>query len=145
MPTELELQAKLVESIKEIGGFGYKQSNKFLAGPPDLYLSHWVTGAVYIEVKKNYRGDKKIGTTVLQRNTMDKMQKAGSKVAVAVLIEQDGPPGNWEINISADTQSIRLDDSWEKLEKERGQPWPILDMMKICDDLSHGGASDDVV
>lgn len=145
MPTELELQAKLVEAVKEAGGFGYKQSNKFLAGPPDLYLSHPSTGAVYIEIKKNYRGDRKVSTTTLQRETMKRMRLAGSKCAVAVLIEQDGPSGSYDIYITDFTDSDRIDNTWDKFHKNRGEPWPIILMMGVCGALSHGGASDDMV
>ena len=145
MATELEIQSRLVKAIKDAGGFGYKLNNKFLAGPPDLYLTHKDTGPVFIEVKKNFQGQKNVQTTPLQRVTMQNMKKAGTRCGVAVIIPLPNLFGGYDIYITSNTESLRIDDSWLMLHKKKGGDWPILEMMRACDTLTHSGASDVMV
>lgn len=132
MPKELDLQAKLVKAAKDAGGYGYKQSNKFLAGPPDLYLSHPATGAVFIEVKKNHPGQKNVGTTPLQRTVMKQMQMAGSKCGVVVVIPLPDIIGGYDIFVSKNIESLRIDESWLELRRRKGEDWPISEIMRHC-------------
>lgn len=50
---EIDIQAKLIDDYLDAykGGIGYKQSNMFRAGVPDLRLAHLRTGEWNIEVK----------------------------------------------------------------------------------------------
>jgi hypothetical protein len=135
MPTELQLQAELVKACKEAGGFGYKQSNKFLAGPPDLYLSHEATGPVFIEVKLNDPSSKVANVTPLQTDTIQRMQKAGSRCAVCVLVPMPTAlGGGYDIYMNTNPTKLKLDDSWIHIVKKRGDKWPIQTMMLVCAD-----------
>jgi hypothetical protein len=135
MPTELQLQAELVKACKEAGGFGYKQSNKFLAGPPDLYLSHPETGPVFIEVKLNDPSSKVANVTPLQTETISRMQAAGSRCAVCVLVPIGSAlGGGYDIYMNTDPTKLKIDESWPYFCKLRGEKWPILTMMALCSD-----------
>ena len=139
MLTELQIQAKLVEAIKEVGGFGYKQSNKFLAGPPDLFLTHEDTGPVFIEVKLMENPSRPVLVTPLQELTMKRMQKAKTKCGVAVVIPAiEATGGGYFIYITSDPTKKRIDSSWKMFDKKRGEQWPIIEMMEVCDTMPHG-------
>lgn len=133
MLTELQLQSKLVEAIKEEGGFGFKLSNKFLAGPPDLYLSHPSTGTVFIEMKLNSRMQRPVNVTDLQLHTISKMQKAGTRCGIVVVIATPSVVGEYDLFFTADPKNRNLNnDGWVEMYKKRGERWPVLDMMRHC-------------
>lgn len=137
MTTELKIQANMVFDLKRADGFGYKQSNKFLAGPPDLYLSHPSTGPVYIEVKLNDPSSKLVNVTPLQEETIKRMQASGSKCAIVVVVPLSGVVGGYDIFVTTDPTKKRLDDDWIILHKPRGENWPMLAMMSVCDTVPH--------
>lgn len=147
MLTELQLQSKLVEAVKRIGGFGYKQSNKFLAGPPDLYLSHPATGPVFIEVKLNQPGHNVVLVSPLQESTIIRMQNAGSRCGVLVLMPLTDIIGGYDLFFTSDPSLKRLDKgAWSEFHKGRGEEWPILDVMRLAstglENKKQGGAFD---
>lgn len=84
MASELQYQTHLVEAANRMG-FGFKMSNRFLAGIPDLFLQ--VTGkpTLVVEIKKWTSLPKlpvtpiESGLTPLQRQTLLDMLKAGTK------------------------------------------------------------------
>lgn len=141
MLTELQLQSKLVDAVKKAGGFGYKQSNKFLAGPPDLYLSHPAIGPAFIEVKLNDPSSKVVNITPLQTLTMQKMQAAGSRCGVCVLVPiGTSIGGGYDVYMNTDPTKLRLDDTWVHYVKGRGDDWPVIAMMSVCKDTRHSAA-----
>jgi hypothetical protein len=132
--SELDIQSKLVAACKEAGGYGYKQSNKFLAGVPDLYLSHYSYGPIFVEVKLLPATSTVVAVTPLQEETMKKMRAAGSKVCILAVREVDGRA--YDMFVTGDLEKKRLDATWASIRKEFRKDWPITWLFKTCDIVS---------
>jgi hypothetical protein len=87
---ELDLQTRILNEIRDAGGWGRKWASPLQAGVPDLIVHHYTFGTMFIEVKlviaKNF-GSPKIATTVLQKAEMTKIKAAGGRAMVLCGIE----------------------------------------------------------
>ncbi len=77
---ELDVQTKIIKSVRRDGGYGRKLSNKFLIGIPDLLVCLLPFVPCYCEVKDlgevTDKFDVKIETTPKQKYEMELMSKA---------------------------------------------------------------------
>jgi hypothetical protein len=80
MPSELDYQKRIIDSVKQIGGHGRKQSHKFSIGVPDLLLR--VPGFVPIEAEIKLELDvtdgfnRDSGLTERQRQELNRANEA---------------------------------------------------------------------
>lgn len=135
---ELDIQRHLYEQVRKEGGYGHKMSHQFLAGVPDLLLIHpdlgtWVVEVKFLSLPKGYVP---IGTTKLQEEHLRRINEAGGKACVIVVVK-DGD----EYTLYATTSFEQMQTGrWEKkfptsigMTKKRGEKWPIVDLLKILE------------
>lgn len=81
MANELDCQRLVVKAVREHGGFGFKMSNRFLAGIPDLLIQHETLGTGLWEVKLDKYHPRqqvfKLKLTELQKKTLKDFAAAG--------------------------------------------------------------------
>lgn len=74
---ELDFQKKIIDLIREEGGYGYKLSNRFKVGIPDLLIAAPMRGVVFFECKclndVPAQFDKKTGITPIQQEHLNKL------------------------------------------------------------------------
>jgi hypothetical protein len=129
MPTELDMQEKLVEAVKKIeGGYGFKLSNKFLAGIPDLFLSTPSVGPVLLEVKMVDGPEELVLLTPLQRHVIIKLKAAGTAAGI-VAIRPEEEFRRYTAYVTTDHDVVRINSNMSKFIKVVGEPWPIEYMM----------------
>ena len=130
--TELAHQRKIIDDFKKAfpGAYGIKMSNRFLSGVPDLFLKAPGHDAMFVEMKvadyKKKGGFVNVGTTLLQRETMRSMERAGIRCEVwVVVVDASGtymlrtPPEATKVECSLDSL----------VKKERGSPWPLIEFV----------------
>ena len=129
---ENDFQRALIDTTKELGGWGIKLSNRFLAGIPDL------GECFFIECKrKGFRRELaidqkiRIETTAIQRAVMRAMQHAGANVAVVLLIDINPQYIFISRYPEVDFCIWGRDDF---LRRKRGEPWPIKLIMNYIED-----------
>jgi hypothetical protein len=122
MVTELDIQAKIIKSVKNLGGYGFKTDSKHIAGLPDLFLSMINVGGAFVEVKFLPTIKSSLTLTVLQRDTLRRMQSAGMSCGwlAVVKIDQD-----YALYASNDHQVLRLHQQYFLMNKLKGTEWPI--------------------
>lgn len=133
MPAELYHQRTIIEDTKKTNpmAFAIKLSHRFMSGVPDLLIAVPGHGHAFVEVKRveaNIDSESiRIGTTPLQRATLEAMRSAGLRAEVWVAIE-DG----------ADTRMLRVPPQVTKLQldlrklprRKRGEGWPIIEFLQ---------------
>lgn len=96
---ELGLQKLVIDAVRRDQGFGFKLSNKFLIGIPDLFLHLPVFGTGLWEVKLNDKPkvaeSVKLNVTPLQEKVLTDYEKAGGCAGVISFIRT---PANYYIN-----------------------------------------------
>lgn len=95
--SENTYQARIVKSIRMQGGFARKWASEYNIGVPDIIGAYKDLGPFFMEVKlfnANIK-DKKIGTTPIQRHTMEQMEAAGMLCMVVPIVVWT--PGNFNI------------------------------------------------
>jgi len=127
---ELRFQRRLKEECIRQGGMGWKLSNQFLAGIPDLVLIlNGVTA--FVECKKAHYKTFELGkkilikTTKLQKKTMRDVKRAGGVIRVVILIE-DKNSSNVYIYSTDDPDKQYC--QWgvdDFILRKRGTPWPV--------------------
>lgn len=74
---ELDFQKRIIDLIREEGGYGYKLSNRFKVGIPDLLIAAPLRGVVFFECKclneVSAQFDKKTGITAIQQDHLNKL------------------------------------------------------------------------
>ena len=91
---ELGYQRLILKAVTEVGGCGWKLSNKFLVGIPDLVMSMPWFGTSFWEVKmaqmpKKIPGMVKWKCTKLQLDTLQKLNAAGARGGFIVIAKGD--------------------------------------------------------
>tara|TARA_R100001594_G_scaffold33685_6_gene62459 strand:+ start:4284 stop:4712 length:429 start_codon:yes stop_codon:yes gene_type:complete len=84
---ELDFQARLVKETKINAGFGFKIATRHQAGIPDLFIKWPQYDGVFIECKKASNDKLELGLTALQRETIERLIRAGQPVGWALLFE----------------------------------------------------------
>lgn len=102
MANEITHQRKIIEAVRQQGGWGSKWASKLQAGRPDLILCLPEMGMFAAEVKrvapKSDDWSRAIKLTALQRETLRRIVSAGGLAMVMVVIELQR---NWERRIAA--------------------------------------------
>ena len=130
MPRELDYQSKLIEDLKELGGWGYKTDHKHMAGLPDLVLVHPETRAMFLEVK--ITGPSGIVLlSPIQMATMKKMKERGAPIGVVAIRPVFGTH-DYEVWATPMVDQIRVNENYKKFDKLKGEKWPILQVMRHC-------------
>jgi len=125
--SELNHQRIIINDFKKVfpGAFAIKMSHRFMSGIPDLLLKAPGHEVMVVEMKvAKYRktGYVPIETTLLQRQTMIAMEKAGLRCEVWVVVVD--PSGTYMLRCPP--EATRVECTLEFLtRKERGQPWPV--------------------
>lgn len=88
---EKEWQRKIVQTIKDEGGWGRKWASPYAIGVPDLILCHGLFSTYFMEVKHldvTNRSTKPVlvGLTDNQVSTCRQIEKAGGKVVVGAVV-----------------------------------------------------------
>jgi len=132
--TELKYQTELVKDAKALSnGYGWKLSNRFLVGIPDLFLAD--RGMYIILETKEEKWPKtgatiKFGVTSIQETTLRRMANAGLNVAMGLCTRT--PAGGHIVFLAKPALSLNV--SLEEVissgyRKENGT-WPISDIVK---------------
>jgi hypothetical protein len=100
-----------------------------LSGVPDLFMKAPGHDAMFVEVKvADYKkkGYVKVETTLLQREVMIRMERAGMRCEVwVVVVDASGT-----YMLRTPPEATRVECSLDSLvRKERGSPWPIVDFV----------------
>lgn len=125
--SELAHQRKVIDEFKKAfpGAYGIKMSHRFLSGVPDLLLKAPGHEAMFVEMKlADYKkkGYVNVETSILQRETMAKMERAGLRCEVWVVVVD--ATGLYMLRVPP--EATRVECSLESLaKKERGQSWPM--------------------
>jgi len=131
MPTELDMQEKLVDAVKKVeGGYGFKLSNKFLAGIPDLFLSTPSVGPVLLEVKMVEGPEQLVLLTPLQRHVIIRLKAAGTAAGI-IVIRPEEEFRRYTAYVTTDHDVVRVNKDMAKFVKVVGEPWPIEYMMMV--------------
>ena len=124
---ELDVQRHIAEGCNRFGGYGFKNNNKFLAGIPDLFLSSKKHGPMMIEVKLLKGTESATGVSPIQVSTMKKLKAAGCATGLLAVRRLD--VGRWSIYASRNPEKYFIDNDFQKWVKERGQSWPVEEIM----------------
>ena len=126
--SELKFQRALIKELKEIQGHGWKSSNQFLAGIPDLVMIHPDYPACFIETKvvkvdQMFNGKIiPIKTTPLQKANLRKIQSAGGMAGIVVLVDHRWPQYLY-ITADIDMPHFKFGEH-PHIQRRRG--WPYL-------------------
>lgn len=101
MLNELDLQTKIVDAVKDVGGHAFKCSNRFLIGVVDISMKIPGFPHAYNEVKLVKPWPKKsatvsLDTTPKQIKFLKEYRKAGGK-AMYTVFAHDGKQWLWHI------------------------------------------------
>lgn len=130
---ETDLQTELKNAVIDAGGYAYKQSNRFLVGVLDLFVQLPPRPTVILEVKyeKSPRKDGrvKVDLSPHQIRNMNAINKAGG-IAGWIILTRRGPGEyGWNVGRTPPTDYVLAAPSCVNV-KERGQPWPIKDIIR---------------
>jgi hypothetical protein len=85
MPNELQHQSNIIKAVIASGGWGFKLSNAFLSGIPDLLLLH--KGRVaFVEVKLVTTCAQVVKTSPVQVLVLNKVKAVGCMAALLVVV-----------------------------------------------------------
>ena len=130
MKSELDFQEDLVEAVKKVkDGYGFKMSNKFLAGIPDLFLTTPSVGPVMLEVKVIDGPEQLVLLTPLQRHSIIRLKAAGMAAGVCAIRRED-EYRKYTAYVTTDHEVCRVNSEMTKFTKVIGSPWPIEAMME---------------
>jgi hypothetical protein len=139
MTKELPFQRKIINAVKECGGWGCKLSNQFTSGIPDLVLQLPDRPKYLVEVKMVALpvrpGDMlKVALTVLQKKTILDDQGAGG--STGVLVCHSTP----KFDLIYVTRNVTTMPTKEEFlakcqTRSRGQPLSILVRLQLLDPL----------
>lgn len=129
--TELTHQRKIIDDFKKAfpQAYAIKMSNRFLSGVPDLMLKAPGHDVILVEMKLTEykkKGYVNVDTTILQRETMRMMERAGLRCEVwVVVVDVTGL-----YMLRTPPEATKVECTLESLvKKERGQPWPIIEFV----------------
>lgn len=134
MPHEVVYQKYMIDGVDEMGGYGLKMSNAFLAGVPDMLLKlpAWGQPQIWEAKKETYQWIKVgglpqpilINTTPLQKKTLRDMRKSGIQVAVIVILPGPGRSVTLALTRDIDQRQIQREE-FNRCHYVRslGEPW----------------------
>lgn len=136
---ELDFQKRVIDLIREEGGYGYKLSNRFKVGIPDLLIAAPLKGVVFFECKclneVGERFDKKTGITPIQQEHLNKLNSTqdhpiGCQLIFLVHKGEERAvvwPAHWGKMTSDYEKDVRI---WEGRQPRSKTKW---DAMKLVD------------
>lgn len=111
--TELEAQRLVVKAAKSVGGTGWKLSNRFLIGVPDLLICvpGQSTGIWEVKMNDKPKGEEiTLKLTPLQEKTLSDLDNAGGYCGVISFLRTTG-----EVEMDAFLyKTLRYEDIWIK-------------------------------
>lgn len=91
---EVDIQRSILDLVRDVGGFGFKMSNQFLSGVPDLFVVLPTFAPVLMEVKNEGEVKettiRKVGVTPLQREKLLRLNQLGNFGMVATAFKLNG-------------------------------------------------------
>lgn len=139
MKPEIDLQHDLINAaMKRPGGFGYKLSNRFTTGVPDLFLAVPPLRPVIVEVKKQeYKPyEVKIDLSARQQLFLTQLTKAGQPCGVCVIWEgkEFGCHYAYDVFPWGERPTLTTAPRYATLFKYRGDEHPVVDIIiRIAD------------
>lgn len=100
---ELPFQSKLIQAVKEEGGWGRKLSNRFIIGMPDLllklpcYVSPFLVEVKMVVLPVRLDDQLKVALTALQGQTLLEWRRAGGSGGALICYQEPGRGGGKQI------------------------------------------------
>jgi hypothetical protein len=136
---ELNFQKRIIDLIKEEGGYGYKMSNRFKVGVPDLLIAAPMRGVVFFECKclnvMPDAFDRQTGITPIQMdhlNRLNSTQEHPVGCQLVYLIHRGEEravvwPGHWD-RITSDYEKDET--IWEGRKAGSKSRWNVMKLVE---------------
>lgn len=129
---ETDYQRKLLDALEETGGYGYKQSNRFLSGVADLVMTLPGLPTRMVEVKLDHKrgnGVLPCALTALQRKYLRKHKAAGGLGGWVVF--DSGMDREYVLWVGSDPEAEHAA-SGTCFIIQWGKQWPIRDILTLA-------------